>query len=251
MRIKYIVSNDLRVQDFNNFIETKFPHFLVEKHPEIVLVAGGDGALHHAIYQNSDFKGIFLGKAMGTLNFLMNTFENDFEQLKALENDKQQILVIPTETISVAKNGVFCGIAANDVLLGDSVNSYHTYNINTEDRSFNDFALKGTGLCISTPLGSTGYNLNNGGPILPLESKLWSITGIACNRLVKDIIPSQKVTIKASSSRLFISGIDKGDLTINDQLDLTVGKEVKLGFLDKTSFMQRRVDFSHRFRKET
>jgi NAD kinase len=223
---------------------------LIEPDPDIILVAGGDGALHHTIYQQSSFEGIFLGKAMGTLNFLMNTFDDDVEQLHAMEESSINIFVSTTETISIYKNGEYLGEAANDVILGDSVNGYHTYAITTEDQSFKNFVVKGTGLCMSTALGSTAYNLNNGGQILPLDSKLWSITGVACNRFIKDILPSQSMQINVSSGRLFISGIDKGELFENDLIELKAGKHIKLGFLDNTSFIQKRVNFSHRFRRE-
>ena len=48
MKIYYEPSPDPRVSDFNNLIADRFPEFLKEEKPEVILVAGGDGAMHHA-----------------------------------------------------------------------------------------------------------------------------------------------------------------------------------------------------------
>ena len=51
MRIKYILSKDPRVKEFNKIIKENFPQLLVEKKPQLYLVAGGDGAMLHAIHK--------------------------------------------------------------------------------------------------------------------------------------------------------------------------------------------------------
>ena len=73
MRIKYIVNKDPRVKEFNTLINSKFPQLLTEKRPELFLVAGGDGAMLHAIIM------ILNCPYLENLNiqFLKNNFEDD------------------------------------------------------------------------------------------------------------------------------------------------------------------------------
>lgn len=54
------------------------------------------------------------------------------------------------------------------------------------------FIYKGTGLCISTPFGSTAYNKNNGGVVLPLEDSKISVTGIVCEKPINKILGTVK-----------------------------------------------------------
>ena len=249
IRIYYNPSPDKRVEHFNALIQENFPEFLTETDPEVILVAGGDGAMHHATKKFPNFTGVYFGKALGTFNFLMNDFDSDVSTLKQLQSASLAFHIVETATIKASVNGKFLGLAANDILLGESVNGYHHFSIDTKDSSFDDFSVKGTGICISTPLGSTAYNFNNGGVILPLDSNLWSLTGIVCNKLINDVVTSQEMTITANEGKVFIDGIDVFSMKVGDTLLLEPGSNIRLGFIDKHQFMRKRIDLSHRMRK--
>ncbi len=244
-RIQYKKSPDRRAIDFNKFIEETFPHFLVEQNPDIVLVAGGDGSLHHATKHKANFNGIYFGKGLGTLNFLMNSFDNDYKVLKDIENETIKLDIVETLTLDVYINDAFVCNSANDVVLGESINSYLSFEISTEDKMFNNFKLKGTGICISTPLGSTAFNYNNGGSILDLDGNEISITGAVCNKQLNDVIKAQKIYIQ-SKSQLYIDGVHMYSLKENDELVLKPSKKIKIGFINKEDFHKRRFELSHR-----
>lgn len=244
-KIQYRKSPDRRAIDFNKFIEDIFPHFLAEQNPDIVLVAGGDGSLHHATKHNVNFNGIYFGKGLGTLNFLMNSFDDDIEVLRNIENEILKLDIIETLTLDVYINDAYVCNSANDVVLGESINSYLSFEISTEDKMFNNFKLKGTGICISTPLGSTAFNYNNGGSILDLDGNEISITGAVCNKHLNDVIKSQKIYIK-SKSQLYIDGVHMYSLKENDELVLITSKKIKIGFINQEDFHKRRFELSHR-----
>jgi len=249
MRIKYLINKDPRVKDFNILIKNNFPNLLTEKKPDLYLVAGGDGAMLHAIHKTID-KGIpYLGKAMGTFNFLMNQFDDDIQTINKILNDDIKIETLSSHAIQVYLNRKKLGEAVNDVILGDKITSYFTFNISTEQKDFDNFEIKGGGICISTTIGSTAFNYNNGGRILPLDSDLLSVTGVVCNRYLNDIIPFQKIHIKANGTKIYLSNIQTGVLNEGDTLLLKKGSEIKIGFLNKNEFLKRRIDLSHRFRK--
>ncbi len=70
---------------FNQLIAERFPRFLKEENPEVILVAGGDGAMHHVTKKFPHYQGIYLGKGLGTLNFLMNEIADDIGTLEKLQ----------------------------------------------------------------------------------------------------------------------------------------------------------------------
>jgi len=262
MKILYIYSKDKRVQQVNKLIEKEFPNILTEKHPELILVSGGDGAMLHAIQAFSHLDTPFFGHAMGTFNFLMNNInpEDLKETIKNIQEDKISLNEIHTSQISVqiynndSKSIKDIGCAVNEVVIGSSVMGYHSFTLNSKDSIFTNFQIKGSGLCISTDLGSTGYNFNLGGDILPLGSTLWSLSGIVCNRYLKDILQIGELEItcscEKSSPTIFLDGIDKKiQLSNNDKIIIKKDGEISLYFLDKESFLSKRLDIISRYRR--
>ncbi|HPD74354.1 MAG TPA: NAD(+)/NADH kinase [bacterium] len=262
MKIKYRISKDKRCKEINDFIQKEFPHLLKERKPDLILVSGGDGAILHAIQEYNHHKVPFLGYGTGTLNFLMN--DMNLEQIKKfiqkLEKDEIKLKNIETTKISVSlqkmRNGkkIKIGQAVNEVVLGSKLMGYHSFSINSNDGSFNDFEIKGSGICISTDLGSTGYNFNLGGAVLPLGSNLWSLLGIVCNRYLEDILNTDNIVIENISKRpglsIFLDSIKQNVLiSYGDKIIIQKGDVVKLAFYDQKEFFKKRIDISSRYRK--
>jgi NAD kinase len=261
MKIKYRISNDPRCEDINNMIQTDFPHMLDEKKPDLILVSGGDGAMLHAIQEYNHYKVPFFGYGAGTLNFLMN--EISLEKFKnILEKIEKGIIkpnILETKKIEASikrKNGkvIKVGQAVNEIVLGSKLMGYHTFSISSQDGSFNNFVIQGTGICLSTDLGSTGYNFNLGGAVLPLGSDMWSILGIVCNRYLEDILNTGKITVENASQKskpsFYLDGIkQRYALSFGNSLILKKGDDVKISFVDKKKFFEKRIDISSRYRK--
>ena len=249
MRIKYIPNNDDRVRSFNTFIKTKFPTLLTEKMPEIFLVAGGDGTMLRAIHDTIDTKIPYLGKAMGTFNFLLNSFDDDERIISELLSNKIKLHTFKSYAIKASLDGKKLGEAVNDVILGEKILGYHSFQITTKNGDLNNFELKGSGICISTPIGSTAFNFNNNGRILPLDSKLLSVTGIVCNRFLNDIVPFNEIIIKSNGAKIYLTNVESEILEDGHELVLTKGSEIEIAFLDKQEFLERRIELGHRYRK--
>ncbi len=256
MKIKYAENDDQRSGDFNKLIKSRYPEFTEEENPDLILVSGGDGALLHAIQNYSHYQVPFLGRSAGTLNFLMNKFEDDSQIIDNLVNGKISLNYLKTKGIKVGfedESGQkqSLGMAVNDVVFGSSIMGYHSFQLNSKDFSFRNFKLNGTGICISTELGSTAYNFNLGGPVLPLGNNLWTVVGIATNRYLNDILKSQEMLVECinGSFYVFIDGIRKKELKKGNKLVLNQGNQVKIGFLDKSAFLKKRVELISRYRK--
>lgn len=262
MKIKYRISKDKRCKEINDFIQKEFPHLLKEKKPDLILVSGGDGAILHAIQEYNHHKVPFLGYGTGTLNFLMNDMNFDKLRKFLIKLEKNEITLKTIETTKIkvslqrksAKKAIKIGQAVNEVVLGSKLMGYHSFSINSNDGSFNNFEIKGSGICLSTDLGSTGYNFNLGGAILPLGSDLWSLLGIVCNRYLEDILNTDKITIENTSKRpglsVFLDGIkQKNTINIGDKIIIQKGDTVKLAFYNQKKFFEKRIDISSRYRK--
>jgi len=249
MRIRYILNNDKRVSTFNTFIKTEYPTLLTEKKPDIFLIAGGDGTMLRAIHDTIDEKIPYLGKAMGTFNFLLNSFDKDKDIIDKILNDEIKLHTFKSHAIKAMFNGKKIGEAVNDVILGEKITGYHSFSITTKNGDLRNFELKGSGICISTPIGSTAFNFNNGGRILPLDSDLLSITGIVCNRFLNDIIQFDEVRIKSNGAKIYLSNVESEILNEKNELILTKGSEIEIAFLNKQEFLERRIEIGHRYRK--
>jgi len=250
MKVKFLSNkDDKRVESFRNLIIKKFPQLIDEDKPELFLVAGGDGAMLHAIQETIDQKIPYLGKAMGTFNFLMNKIENDEEFLNKLINDEIPFETFKSNAIVAYLNGKKIGESVNDVILGNRIMDYHSFSISTKSGEFSDFRFKGSGLCISSPIGSTAFNYNNNGRILPLNSDFLSVTGIVTNRYINDIIPFEEISIRSDGSNILLTNVEGGILNEEDELILKKGSKIEISFLDKKDFLRKRIEIGHRLRK--
>lgn len=258
MKIKYLQSQDIRVRQINEMILEHFPGLLEETHPDLIVVAGGDGALLHAIQQWNHLQVPFFGYAAGTLNFLMNKIE-DFEgYLRGLSEGRLKLHTLETTAIKAefisGDQRRIVGQAINEVVLGTSIMGYHHFVLSSKDNSFDNFEVKGSGICIASDLGSTGYNFNANGAVLPIACQLWSIKGVVCNRYLDDIIHIQEIQIRNNSTRskpqLFLDGIDKEvSLKQGDALLLSAGDVIKIAFSDNDSFLRKRTEIASRYRQ--
>lgn len=116
----------------------------------------------------------------GTIGFLMNTYskQNLIERINNAVLTKISPLVMEAIDIDEKK---YKGIAINEVsLLRQSrMTAKVMINVNNKKR-LNELVCDG--VMVATPAGSTAYNLSANGPILPINSKLLSLTSICAFR---------------------------------------------------------------------
>jgi len=162
------------------------------------IVLGGDGTMLQAAKDLAELDIPMLGINKGTLGFMTEVDVLQMnEAIKALIDGNYSIderimlkgeiksdkAVIKDDVclndIIVARSGFSRIISTKVYVNGDLVNSY-----------------RGDGVIISTPTGSTGYNLSAGGPIVKPDSELMIITPICSHALSsRSIIVSSKDSI--------------------------------------------------------
>lgn len=172
-------TDDLSKRVKERIIE-KLPFRKDKINPDLVITIGGDGtflrACHH--YPNA----LFLGIHTGHLGFYANFNYKEIDKvIDFLIKGAYNISKIPLLSCEVTDNSFNKYYALNEITLVALprtliVDAYINENFLEE--------IRGTGVCISTPSGSTAYNKSIGGAIIDhsiLSMQLVEIAGINSN----------------------------------------------------------------------
>ena len=145
----------------------------------LVIVIGGDGFMLQTLKKNKKSKKAFYGINSGNYGFLMNKFSSNLF-LKNLSQAKN-VYISPLEMRVNTQNKIKKILAINEVSILRQ--SRQAANLSIKNNSH--YVIKklvSDGVLVSTPAGSTAYNLSVYGPILNLNSKKLSIAPISAFR---------------------------------------------------------------------
>ena len=146
----------------------------------LIIVIGGDGFMLQTLKKNNKSNKEFYGINSGNYGFLMNKFSRK-NIIKNLKNAKK-ISISPLEMIvKNKKNNLKRSLAINEVSILRQSRQAASLSINQGSRKIIK-QLVSDGVLVSTPAGSTAYNLSVYGPILSLNSKKLSISPISAFR---------------------------------------------------------------------
>jgi len=146
----------------------------------VVVALGGDGFMLETIHQVMPLNVPVYGMNRGSVGFLMNTYSEDdlpnrLSRAQAAELHPLRMHVI-TATGSVEE-----AVAFNEVSLLRQLRQASKIRISVDGRVRLE-ELSCDGVLISTPAGSTAYNLSAHGPIVPLSANLLPLTPISAFR---------------------------------------------------------------------
>ncbi len=146
---------------------------------EIIVALGGDGfmlqTLHTYLGQNKPIYGMNLG----TVGFLMNEYnEADLPERLA---KAERAVINPLRMRATTAEACIDGLAFNEVSLLRQTRQATKLRI-LVDGKVRISELICDGALVSTPVGSTAYNLSAHGPILPIDSALLALTPISAFR---------------------------------------------------------------------
>ena len=202
--------------------------------------------------KNKKSKKNFYGINSGNYGFLMNKFSNNL--IKNLEKAKI-INISPLEMLVKTKNSIKKSIAINEVSILRQ--SRQAANLSIKNNSKNIIKqLVSDGVLISTPAGSTAYNLSVHGPILSLNSKKISIAPISAFRprrwsgkIVSD--KSKVIITNLNYKKRPISAVaDNVEVRNARKIVIKVQTKIKFSLLyDKNSSLQKKIKLEQ-LRKE-
>tara|TARA_B100000579_G_scaffold195091_1_gene159450 strand:+ start:48 stop:818 length:771 start_codon:yes stop_codon:yes gene_type:complete len=146
----------------------------------LIIVIGGDGFMLKTLKKNKNSSKLFYGINSGNYGFLMNKFSPK-HTIKNFSKAKM-ITISPLEMVVKNKQGLSKkSIAINEVSILRQSRQAASLSIQTGAKTIIK-KLISDGVLVSTPAGSTAYNLSVHGPILSLHSKKLSISPISAFR---------------------------------------------------------------------
>ena len=156
--------NSLKIKSFL----TKKIQITTLKKANIIIVLGGDGFMLQTLKKLYRFKKPFYGINSGNYGFLMNKFSNKnfLKNLKTSHNIKIHPLQMIVKT---KKNQLKMSIAINEVSILRQGKQASSLSITSNKKNIIKNLIS-DGILVSTPAGSTAYNLSAHGPILNLDS---------------------------------------------------------------------------------
>jgi len=214
--------------------------------PNTIIVIGGDGFMLQTLKKNRKSKKLFYGINSGNYGFLMNKFSSK-TIIKNLS--KANIITIsPLEmTVKNNKNQTKKYLAINEVSILRQSRQAASLSINYGSKQIIK-KLVSDGVLVSTPAGSTAYNLSVHGPILSLNSKKLSISPISPfrprrwkGRIVSD---KSKITIKnLNPKKRPISAVaDSIEVRNAKNIIIKTNQKIKFNLLyDKNKSLQKKI----------
>lgn len=214
----------------------------VEDDVDCALVLGGDGTIIQAA-NDLVYKDIpLLGINFGTLGFLAEVEKTNmigvFEQLFRGEYKKDTRMMLKGK-VNHVKNATqvgYQGHALNDIVISKrGLCRIITVKVYVNDQLVDTYRCDG--LIVSTPTGSTGYNLSAGGPIVFPEIEAIMVTAICPHTLNNRCIivsPKDTLVLEIGKSKTSVEDeanvIFDGRLTSNvesgDRIEIVRAKEV-------------------------
>ena len=224
------------------------------KHNNLNIVIGGDGFMLKTLKKNKGSSKFFYGINSGNYGFLMNKFS----QKNILNNLKKAklISISPLEMRVINKTGLIkTSVAINEVSILRQSRQAANLSIKNGKKDIIK-KLISDGVLVSTPAGSTAYNLSVHGPILNLNSKKISIAPISAFRprrwagkIVSD--KSKVVITNLNSKKRPISAVaDNIEIRNAKSISININKKIVFKLLyDKSSSLQKKIKLEQ-LRKE-
>tara|TARA_B100001175_G_C19490102_1_gene632123 strand:- start:1122 stop:1889 length:768 start_codon:yes stop_codon:yes gene_type:complete len=175
----FLASNNEDAQKKKESLEKKFGTNAVES-ADVIVVLGGDGFMLEAIKKQMENNLPLFGLNYGSVGFLMNTV-NDEDLIQRLDSS-QSIKIKPLSMNAKSTDGSeHSAIAVNEVSLLRETHQAAKIKISI-DKHVRLEELVCDGVLLSTPSGSTAYNLSAHGPILPINADVLALTPISAFR---------------------------------------------------------------------
>ena len=206
------------------------------KKVDFLISVGGDGTLLSVVRKSFKYDKPVLGINLGTLGFLTDI---SMEQLpKFIEDLKNNIYKIDNRMMVEGCVNLKKFVAFNDIVISrKSISSMIKISAKIDGKHFNSY--DGDGVIVSTPTGSTAYNLSVGGPIVYPLTEAFIVTPVAPHSL------TQRPLVMPADFEIEFKIIDnQGAVVIVDGQDIyevEQNQSIKIKIASKKAKMIHRV----------
>lgn len=217
-----------------------------EQSANAYLVWWGDGFMLDTIKKHYDFQKLpeenklFFGINCGTLWFLLNDIAMEKIPKNSSELEIVKSHMIKVEILKTDKN-IEINHAINDIVIWGNMLDYFKFDVDAQQIKKR---FHGTGMMISTAMGSSAYRLNNGGPMIPAWSQVWWVSGLAALPFGYKIIRPEDIHIKITWRTPVMVGVDGYGGKVDDVQELTISPTdhyANIAFTRWTSFDTKRM----------
>jgi len=252
-RVQIISDKNQRSLKMKSIIKKKINQNKI-KRSNITIVIGGDGFMLQTLKKNRKSKKFFYGVNSGNYGFLMNKFSS--KNIISNLNKAKMINISPLEmVVRNNKNQTKKHLAINEVSILRQSRQAASLSIHYGSKQIIK-KLVSDGVLVSTPAGSTAYNLSVHGPILSLNSKRLSISPISPFRprrwKGKIVSDKSKINIKnLNSKKRPISAVaDNVEVRNAKNIVVKTNQKIKFNLLyDKNRSLQKKIKIEQ-LRKE-
>jgi NAD+ kinase len=213
------------------------------KQCDALATLGGDGTLISVVRRSFSYNIPVFGIYAGNLGFLADISMDELD--KFVLNLSQRKYRIDERSVLEAKinrDGEEITIYAfNDIVLTrHSISNMIHIDTLVDGKSFNTYY--GDGVVVSTPTGSTAYNLSAGGPVLFPLTKVFSLTPICPHSLTQTpvVLPGEFAMEMKSTDKQAIMIIDGQDMH-----ELAQNESVHIKLASKTAKLLHREEFNY------
>ena len=241
IKIKNIVLKNIKISSLNK--------------SDIIIVIGGDGFMLQTLKKYNKFKKLFYGINSGNYGFLMNKFS---EKINTNILKKARMVSISPIEMSVKSktNSIKKSIAINEISILRQSRQAASLKISNGKKQIIKNLIS-DGVLVSTPAGSTAYNLSVHGPILSLDSNKLSISPISAFRprrwKGKIVSDKSKIIIKnLNHNKRPISAVaDNVEIRNAKSIVVKTNKKIQFNLLfDKNRSLQKKIKIEQ-LRNET
>ncbi|MBU0720584.1 NAD(+)/NADH kinase [bacterium] len=191
---------------------------LLCKQSDILVTLGGDGTLISVVRRSFEYQIPVLGIYAGNLGFLADVSMDELDAFaQNLACGKFRIDERAVLEAKILKDSEYLTLYAfNDIVLTrPSISNMISIETLVDAKAFNTY--NGDGVIVSTPTGSTAYNLSAGGPVLFPLTKVFALTPICPHSLTQRpvILPGEySIEMRTPKNRalMIIDGQDKHEL---------------------------------------
>jgi NAD+ kinase len=195
-----------------------------EEEADVVVALGGDGFMLEVLHRNLAARRPIYGMNRGSVGFLMNDYSESDLPARIAAAEPATIHPLAMTALDV-RGDIHRALAINDVSLLRETRQAAKLRILIDGRVRLD-ELICDGALVSTPAGSTAYNLSAHGPIIPINAQALALTPISAFRPRRwrgallshdaqvsfEILEGDKRPVSAVADNVEVRGVAKVDV---------------------------------------
>lgn len=207
---------------------------------DCMIVLGGDGTVLQAARETKKLHIPIIGVNLGTLGYMTEiepaNLEEALDRLIAGDYEMESRMMLNGK-VFFADNTEDEGWALNDIVISRSGSlQIINFNIYVNGQFLHDY--KADGMIVTTPTGSTGYNLSAGGPLVAPKAKLITLTPVCPHTLSQRSIvlsPDDVIEIEIPSIRDGMSQDVEANFDGSHKIALKSGDRIRIVQSEKTT----------------